>query len=94
MRVDNDNYLCIIMLVYIVHLYVFATSKILQIFFDSPTGDDPVTLNLSTMGKGEAWVNGRSIGRYWVSFFDSKGNPSQTMYVDITPYFFFFFFFL
>ncbi|XP_062148076.1 beta-galactosidase 6 isoform X2 [Alnus glutinosa] len=51
-----------------------------NIFFDSPTGDDPVTLNLSTMGKGEAWVNGRSIGRYWVSFFDSKGNPSQTMY--------------
>ncbi|XP_059431566.1 beta-galactosidase 6-like [Corylus avellana] len=51
-----------------------------KIFFDAPTGDDPVTLNLSTMGKGEAWVNGQSIGRYWVSFPDSKGNPSQTLY--------------
>ncbi|XP_035545602.1 beta-galactosidase 6-like [Juglans regia] len=49
-------------------------------FFDAPMGNDPVALNLSTMGKGEAWVNGRSIGRYWVSFLDSNGNPSQTMY--------------
>ncbi|XP_042971023.1 beta-galactosidase 6-like [Carya illinoinensis] len=49
-------------------------------FFDAPMGNDPVTLNLSTMGKGEAWVNGLSIGRYWVSFLDSDGNPSQTMY--------------
>jgi hypothetical protein len=35
------------------------------------------------MGKGEVWVNGQSIGRYWVSFPDSKGNPSQTLYVHI-----------
>lgn len=47
--------------------------------FDAPRGDDPVALNLSTMGKGEAWVNGKSIGRYWISFHTSKGNPSQTL---------------
>ncbi|KAF8411754.1 hypothetical protein HHK36_004312 [Tetracentron sinense] len=48
--------------------------------FDAPAGNDPVVLNLSTMGKGEAWVNGQSIGRYWVSFLTAKGNSSQTLY--------------
>ncbi|KAK7358785.1 hypothetical protein VNO77_00724 [Canavalia gladiata] len=48
--------------------------------FDSPKGDDPIALNLESMGKGEAWVNGQSIGRYWISFHDSKDQPSQTLY--------------
>ncbi|XVF61087.1 hypothetical protein PTKIN_Ptkin08bG0101200 [Pterospermum kingtungense] len=48
--------------------------------FDAPLGDDPIALNLSSMGKGEVWVNEQSIGRYWVSFHTSKGNPSQTLY--------------
>ncbi|KDO57552.1 hypothetical protein CISIN_1g0063012mg, partial [Citrus sinensis] len=51
--------------------------------FDAPVGDDPVALNLSSMGKGEAWVNGLSVGRYWVSFYTSEGNSSQTLYVYI-----------
>ena len=46
-------------------------------------GNDPVALNLSSMGKGEAWVNGQSIGRYWSSYHDDKGNPSQIMDVAI-----------
>ncbi|CAL8154372.1 unnamed protein product [Prunus armeniaca] len=49
-------------------------------FFDAPIGNDPVALNLSSMGKGEAWINGQSIGRYWVSFLTSKREPSQIMY--------------
>jgi hypothetical protein len=48
--------------------------------FDTPEGEDPVALNLGSMGKGEAWVNGQSIGRYWVSFHTYKGNPSQIWY--------------
>ncbi|XP_019051572.1 PREDICTED: beta-galactosidase 16 isoform X2 [Nelumbo nucifera] len=48
--------------------------------FDAPIGNDPVVLNLSSMGKGEAWVNGQSIGRYWVSFYPDKADPSQTLY--------------
>ncbi|GMY06731.1 beta-galactosidase 16-like [Fagus crenata] len=48
--------------------------------FDEPAGNDPVALNLGSMGKGEAWVNGESIGRYWVSFHTSDGNPSQKRY--------------
>ena len=32
------------------------------------------------MGKWEAWVNGQSIGQYWVSFLTPEGSPSQTWY--------------
>ncbi|XP_031098098.1 beta-galactosidase 16-like isoform X2 [Ipomoea triloba] len=48
--------------------------------FDEPKGNDPLALNLGSMGKGEAWVNGQSIGRYWVSFHTLAGTPSQTWY--------------
>ncbi|XVF63364.1 hypothetical protein PTKIN_Ptkin09bG0081900 [Pterospermum kingtungense] len=48
--------------------------------FDAPAGDEPLGLNLGSMGKGEAWVNGRSIGRYWVSFLTPQGSPYQTWY--------------
>ncbi|XP_017226067.1 beta-galactosidase 9 isoform X2 [Daucus carota subsp. sativus] len=34
-------------------------------YFDAPGGTDPVVLNLGSMGKGQAWVNGHHIGRYW-----------------------------
>ncbi|KAK8716367.1 hypothetical protein V6N13_043679 [Hibiscus sabdariffa] len=48
--------------------------------FDAPIGDDPVALNMSSMQKGQVWVNGQSIGRYWVSFHTPAGNPSQILY--------------
>ncbi|KAJ1391511.1 Glycoside hydrolase, family 35 [Sesbania bispinosa] len=48
--------------------------------FDTPEEDDPVAIDLSSMGKGEAWINGQSIGRYWILFHDSNGNPSQSLY--------------
>ncbi|WZY79690.1 hypothetical protein YC2023_026074 [Brassica napus] len=48
--------------------------------FDEPNGDGPVGLNMGSMGKGEVWVNGQSIGRYWVSFLTPSGHPSQSIY--------------
>ncbi|KAJ9178139.1 hypothetical protein P3X46_010048 [Hevea brasiliensis] len=33
--------------------------------FDPPAGNDPIAIDFTGMGKGEAWVNGQSIGRYW-----------------------------
>ncbi|WCJ32211.1 Beta-galactosidase [Euphorbia peplus] len=33
--------------------------------FKTPSGTDPVVVDLIGMGKGVAWVNGKSIGRYW-----------------------------
>ncbi|KAJ8751063.1 hypothetical protein K2173_016244 [Erythroxylum novogranatense] len=35
--------------------------------FEAPPGTEPVKLDLQGMGKGHAWVNGNSIGRYWVT---------------------------
>ncbi|KAG1328083.1 Beta-galactosidase 7 [Cocos nucifera] len=48
--------------------------------FNAPLGTNPVALDLSSMGKGEVWINGESIGRYWVSFTSPNGQPSQTLY--------------
>ncbi|GJR29589.1 beta-galactosidase 16 [Tanacetum coccineum] len=48
--------------------------------FDTPEGNESIALNLGSMGKGEAWINGQSIGRYWVTFMTAKGTPSQTWY--------------
>lgn len=52
----------------------------MQTRFDAPAGTDPVALNLNNMGKGEVWVNGESIGRYWASFKAPSGQPSQFLY--------------
>lgn len=35
--------------------------------FKAPLGTDPVALDLQGLGKGMAWVNGHSLGRYWPS---------------------------
>ncbi len=48
--------------------------------FDAPEGDNPVAVNLTTMSKGLAYVNGRGIGRYWVSLLSPLGMPSQAEY--------------
>ncbi|KAL6848583.1 hypothetical protein ACP4OV_021609 [Aristida adscensionis] len=48
--------------------------------FATPAGNDAVTLDLTSMGKGEVWINGESIGRYWVSFKAPSGHASQSLY--------------
>uniref|UniRef100_A0A1D1Y0M8 Beta-galactosidase n=3 Tax=Anthurium amnicola TaxID=1678845 RepID=A0A1D1Y0M8_9ARAE len=32
---------------------------------DPPHGNDPIGLDMAHMGKGQAWLNGKAIGRYW-----------------------------
>uniref|UniRef100_A0A7N0U519 Beta-galactosidase n=1 Tax=Kalanchoe fedtschenkoi TaxID=63787 RepID=A0A7N0U519_KALFE len=49
-------------------------------YFNAPEGNDPLALNMSSMGKGMAWVNGRSIGRYWQSYLSPLGRASQEEY--------------
>uniref|UniRef100_A0A1D1YEB4 Beta-galactosidase n=2 Tax=Anthurium amnicola TaxID=1678845 RepID=A0A1D1YEB4_9ARAE len=36
--------------------------------FETPDGNDPIAIDFTGMGKGEAWVNGQSIGRYWPTY--------------------------
>ncbi|KAK2370800.1 beta-galactosidase [Trifolium repens] len=40
--------------------------------FDAPSGSNPVAIDFTGMGKGEAWVNGQSIGRYWPTYVASN----------------------
>ncbi|CAK7336546.1 unnamed protein product [Dovyalis caffra] len=46
--------------------------------FKAPLGTDPVALDLLGMGKGLAWVNGNSIGRYWPSYIAEDGCSLDT----------------
>ncbi|KAJ1689107.1 hypothetical protein LUZ63_013262 [Rhynchospora breviuscula] len=36
--------------------------------FKAPAGNDPVAIDFTGMGKGEAWINGQSIGRFWPTY--------------------------
>ncbi|XP_038703868.1 beta-galactosidase 9 isoform X2 [Tripterygium wilfordii] len=51
---------------------VSSTFTWYKTYFDAPDGEDPVALDLGSMGKGQAWVNGHHIGRYW-TLVASKG---------------------
>ncbi|EHA8587341.1 beta-galactosidase 3 [Cocos nucifera] len=36
-----------------------------KVVVDPPEGNEPVGLDMQFMGKGQAWLNGKAIGRYW-----------------------------
>ncbi|KAF7120769.1 hypothetical protein RHSIM_Rhsim13G0174300 [Rhododendron simsii] len=40
-------------------------------------GKCPLAVNLSSMGKGQAWVNGQSIGRYWPAYHSPSTGCSE-----------------
>ncbi|KAI5673161.1 hypothetical protein M9H77_13525 [Catharanthus roseus] len=46
--------------------------------FNAPGGNDPLALDLSSMGKGQVWINGYNVGRYWTAY--AKGNCSSCSY--------------
>ncbi|XP_020581169.1 beta-galactosidase 2-like isoform X2 [Phalaenopsis equestris] len=48
-------------------------------FFDAPEGNDPLAIDMSSMGKGQLWINGQSIGRYWPGYI-ATGDCSQCDY--------------
>ena len=39
-----------------------------QAFFNAPAGNEPLALDMSSMGKGQIWINGQSIGRHWPAY--------------------------
>ncbi|KDO65274.1 hypothetical protein CISIN_1g002867mg [Citrus sinensis] len=36
--------------------------------FSAPAGNAPLALDMGSMGKGQVWVNGQSIGRHWPAY--------------------------
>ncbi|XP_074584190.1 beta-galactosidase-like [Curcuma longa] len=37
-------------------------------YFNAPPGNEPLALDMSSMGKGQIWINGQGIGRYWPAY--------------------------
>lgn len=48
--------------------------------FVAPAGDNPVAVDFTGMGKGMAWINGQSIGRYWPKYVSSNSGCSNCDY--------------
>ncbi|KAH1244297.1 Beta-galactosidase 3 [Glycine max] len=46
--------------------------------FNAPEGNEPLALDMASMGKGQVWINGRSIGRYWLAY--AKGDCNSCTY--------------
>ncbi|KAG4974459.1 hypothetical protein AAZX31_11G175200 [Glycine max] len=46
--------------------------------FVAPSGSNPVAIDFTGMGKGEAWVNGQSIGRYWPTYVSPNGGCTDS----------------
>ncbi|EYU36194.1 hypothetical protein MIMGU_mgv1a001958mg [Erythranthe guttata] len=55
--------------------------------FDAPIGTSPVAIDFTGMGKGEAWINGQSIGRYWPTYIvqDNGCNDSCSYIGSFSP---------
>ncbi|XP_010548094.1 PREDICTED: beta-galactosidase 11 [Tarenaya hassleriana] len=51
-----------------------------QTYFDAPESQNSVAIRMKGMGKGLIWVNGKGVGRYWMSFLSPQGEPTQTEY--------------
>uniref|UniRef100_A0A6N2NGX5 beta-galactosidase n=1 Tax=Salix viminalis TaxID=40686 RepID=A0A6N2NGX5_SALVM len=49
--------------------------------FQAPSGTEPVVVDLQGMGKGHAWVNGNSLGRFWPTL---TADPTDAMANAIT----------
>ncbi|CAA3010880.1 beta-galactosidase-like [Olea europaea subsp. europaea] len=47
--------------------------------FNAPGGNDPLALDMNTMSKGQVWINGQSIGRYWNQY-KASGNCGACNY--------------
>ncbi|CAI0628304.1 unnamed protein product [Linum tenue] len=47
--------------------------------FNTPEGNEPLALDMISMGKGQVWINGQSIGRYWPAY-KAEGNCGTCYY--------------
>ena len=54
-----------------------------QATFDAPSGDEPLAMDMGSMGKGQVWINGRSIGRHWPAYKAHGSCPSNCPYAGL-----------
>ncbi|XP_074263626.1 beta-galactosidase 5-like isoform X1 [Silene latifolia] len=48
-------------------------------YFDAPGGVEPLAIDMQSMGKGEIWINGHSVGRYWTMYANGNCGPCNYM---------------
>ncbi|KAI4380756.1 hypothetical protein MLD38_006909 [Melastoma candidum] len=51
-------------------------------YFNAPWGNDPVALDMNSMGKGQIWINGRNVGRHWPAY-TARGSCPSCSYTGI-----------
>ncbi|KAH6781303.1 beta galactosidase 1 [Perilla frutescens var. frutescens] len=47
--------------------------------FNAPGGNEPLALDMNSMSKGQVWINGENIGRYWNEY-KASGNCGECNY--------------
>ncbi|KAG6727684.1 hypothetical protein I3842_02G137500 [Carya illinoinensis] len=47
--------------------------------FNAPAGKSPLALDMGSMAKGQVWINGQSLGRYWPAY-KSSGTCGECNY--------------
>ncbi|EOA18550.1 hypothetical protein CARUB_v10007108mg [Capsella rubella] len=47
--------------------------------FDTPVGNEPLALDMNSMGKGQIWINGQNIGRHWPAY-TARGKCERCSY--------------
>ncbi|XP_055800659.1 beta-galactosidase [Solanum dulcamara] len=47
--------------------------------FNAPGGNEPLALDMASMGKGQIWINGEGIGRHWPGYI-AQGDCSKCSY--------------
>lgn len=51
-----------------VKFFIDILTVCFQTTFSAPAGNAPLALDMDSMGKGQVWVNGQSIGRHWPAY--------------------------
>ncbi|KAK4727677.1 hypothetical protein R3W88_032594 [Solanum pinnatisectum] len=47
--------------------------------FNAPGGNEPLALDMASMGKGQIWINGEGVGRHWPGYI-AQGDCSKCSY--------------
>uniref|UniRef100_A0A5B7A327 Beta-galactosidase n=2 Tax=Davidia involucrata TaxID=16924 RepID=A0A5B7A327_DAVIN len=50
--------------------------------FNAPEGNDPLALDMNSMGKGLMWINGENVGRHWPGY-TARGSCGACSYAGI-----------
>ncbi|XLS71494.1 hypothetical protein HN51_028359, partial [Arachis hypogaea] len=55
------------------------------VYSNAPDGNEPLALDMERMGKDQVWINGESIGRYWMTY--GNGGCNSYGYLELIPLF-------